>query len=85
VFLIVAFVDFIDAMETAFLGIFLSILAYEWKLTTPELIWLGTAFYIGMVTGHAFCALFADYYGRKNSLILGTFLTFLTFIVNSQV
>lgn len=82
-FFIVSLIDFMDGMETAFLGIFLSILASEWSLTINEIIGLGTAFYFGKLSGNIFCALFADKIGRKNSFIIGIFVTFLTFILNS--
>jgi MFS family permease len=81
----VAFLDFIDAIEMSFLGIFLSILATEWNLSRGQLTLLGVSFYLGSLIGHLCCAFFADLIGRKNLLVIGSCCTFLTMLINSQV
>lgn len=61
------------------------VLENELSLTSSQIEMLGTLYGVGIFVGAIISGLLGDYYGRKNSLIIGSVLQFLVTLCNAVV
>jgi putative MFS transporter len=72
-FSIVSFIDFLDGAEIQFLSFLNVILLKEWELDMTGLVLLAGSLNFGLFIGAIICIFVADRYGRRNVIVIGSF------------
>ena len=61
-----------DGAEIIISGLLSAILQKEWNLSSLEIAFLGSAYYIGVCLGTILAGIFCDLLGRRKTLLIGT-------------